>query len=99
MRELVRKGKARFVGITGLPLKVFEYVISRVSVDTILSYCHYSLNDRSLESLLGLCEQKGVGVINASPLSMGLLSQKGPPNWHPAAEEIKAACRKAAQIA
>ncbi len=99
MRELVRKGKARFIGITGLPLKVFDYVISRVPVDTILSYCHYSLNDRSLESLLTLCEQKGVGVINASPLSMGLLSQKGPPSWHPATAEIKAACREAAEVA
>ncbi len=99
MRELVRKGKARFVGITGLPLKVFEYVISRVPIDTILSYCHYSLNDRGLETLLGLCEQKGIGVINASPLSMGLLSQKGPPSWHPATEEIKAACRRAAEVA
>lgn len=34
-------------------------------------------------------QEKGVGVINASPLSMGLLTEQGPPAWHPASDEIK----------
>ena len=28
-------------------------------------------------------------VINASPVSMGLLSTRGPPVWHPATQNIK----------
>jgi aryl-alcohol dehydrogenase-like predicted oxidoreductase len=34
-------------------------------------------------------QEKGVGVINASPLAMGLLTEQGPPTWHPASNEIK----------
>ncbi len=74
LRKLQAQGKARFVGISGLPLTIFPYVIDRVEVDMILSYCHYSLNDDALAGLLPYLKQKQVGVINASPLSMGLLS-------------------------
>ena len=38
-----------------------------------------------------------VGVINASPTGMGLLTERGVPDWHPASTEIVAACRRAAQ--
>lgn len=96
LRKVVERGKARFVGITGLPLKIFSYVLDRTPVDTILSYCHYSLNDTSLEQLVPYLEEKAVGIISASPLSMGLLTERGAPAWHPAPEEIKTACAKAA---
>lgn len=39
---------------------------------------------------------KGIAVINASPLSMGLLTARGPPVWHPAKPELKARCADAA---
>jgi len=32
-----------------------------------------------------------------SPLSMGLLSLRGTPDWHPASPELKAVCKKAAE--
>lgn len=90
--KLKEAGKVRFVGITGLPLKVFSYVLDRLppkTVDVVLSYCHYSLNDTTLKPLLPYLEDKGVGVISASPLSMGLLTNQGPPEWHPAPSEVK----------
>lgn len=96
LRKLQEQGRVRFVGITGLPLKIFRYVLDRTAVDTILSYCHYSLNDSSLQDLVPYLKSKGVGVINASPLSMGLLTQRGAPDWHPADEDIRAVCAKAA---
>ena len=43
-------------------------------VDVVLSYCHHTLCDRSLEALLPYLQSKGVGVVNASPLCMGLLT-------------------------
>lgn len=96
--EKVRQaGKARFIGITGLPLKIFPYVIERAQVDTILSYCHYGLNDTSLEILLPYFQMKGIGIITAAPMGMGLLTQSGPLPWHPAGDHIKAACAKAAE--
>lgn len=48
LAALKAKGLVRFVGITGLPLGLFPYVIDRApegSVDVVLSYCHYCLND------------------------------------------------------
>ena len=97
LRKVQKQGKVRFIGITGLPLKIFCYVLERTNVDTILSYCHYSLNDISLGGLIPALEDKNVGIISASPLSMQLLTNKGAPDWHPADNEIKAACVKAAE--
>ncbi|MBW3625804.1 MAG: aldo/keto reductase [Armatimonadetes bacterium] len=97
LRRVREQGKARFIGITGLPLKIFREVLSRTEVDTILSYCRYSLNDASLESIIPFLKEKGVGIISASPLSMGLLTERGAPVWHPAPDALKAAARKAAE--
>jgi len=96
LRKLQAQGKARFVGVTGLPLKVFRVVLDRAEVDTLLSYCHSSLNDTALQSLLPFLKQKQVGIINASALSMGLLSNRGAPGWHPAPDDVKAVCARAA---
>nr|ACB11586.1 L-galactose dehydrogenase [Actinidia latifolia] len=99
LQKLKEAGKIRFIGITGLPLGVFTYVLDRVppgTVDVILSYCHYSINDSTLEDLLPYLKSKGVGVISASPLAMGLLTESGPPEWHPASPELKATCQAAA---
>ncbi len=96
LRRLKEQGKVRFIGVTGLPLKIFRYILDRAQVDTILSYCHYCLNDTALDTLIPYLKEQGVGIINASPLSMGLLSNQGAPAWHPASDEIKTACAEAA---
>lgn len=92
LQKLKQEGKTRFIGITGLPLDIFTYVLDRVppgTVDVILSYCHYGVNDSTLLDLLPYLKSKGVGVISASPLAMGLLTEQGPPEWHPASPELK----------
>jgi L-galactose dehydrogenase len=102
LHTLKAKGLVRFIGITGLPLSAFHYVLDRVpkgTVDVVLSYCHNSLNDQSLIQELLYFEEKGVGVINASPLSMGLLTKEGPPTWHPAPVVLKDLAIKAASLA
>jgi L-galactose dehydrogenase len=96
LRKLQKQGKVGFVGITGFPLKAFTYVLNRAEVDSILTYCHYSLNNTTLEKIIPVLEDRGVGIINASVLSMGLLTNRGTPPWHPASEEIKSVCAKAA---
>jgi L-galactose dehydrogenase len=90
-------GKIGYIGISGLPLKIFRYVADRAQIDFILSYCHYSLNDTSLADLVPKLKAKDIGIINASPLSMGLLTESGPPEWHPAPAAIRANCAEAAQ--
>src|SRR5256712_7760675 len=96
LRKVREQGKVRFIGITGYPLKIFRTVLDQTEVDTVLSYCRYSLNDTALETLIPYLQQKEVGIINASPLSMGLLTERGAPDWHPAPAALKAACVKAA---
>jgi L-galactose dehydrogenase len=98
LQRLKRQGLARFIGITGLPLKIFPSILDRVDrgmVDTILSFCHYELNDDSLVDLIPYLQEKGVGIINASPTGMGLLTTRGAPTWHPANNTIMDGCRKA----
>ncbi len=95
LAKLKEQGKVRAIGITGLPLKIFQGVLAEAHVDTILSYCHHCLNDTSLQSLIPLLKAREVGVINASPFAMGLLTERGPSAWHPAAAEIKSACAHA----
>lgn len=97
LRKLQQQGKVRFVGITGLPLKIFTYVADRVEIDTILSYCRYELNDTALADLVPYFQQKNIGIINASPLGMGLLTQRGAPDWHPISAEARQICAKAAE--
>ena len=81
-----------------LPLGLLDQAIKRCRLDVVVSYCHYNLHDQTLlTDLLPVAATHGVGVLNASPLSMGLLTNQGPQPWHPAGEEIKAACRTAAE--
>jgi L-galactose dehydrogenase len=92
------QGRIGHIGITGLPLKIFPAIIDRVPADvveTILSFCHYTLNDTSLEPCLPYFAGHGIGVINASPTGMGLLTHRGVPSWHPAPPQIIAASRRA----
>ena len=96
--ELRSEGVVKHVGITNLNLRHFKYVIDHVvpgTVESILSFCHYTLNDDSLSDYLDYFESRDIGVINASPFSMGLLTQRGTPDWHPAPEALKRLARKA----
>jgi L-galactose dehydrogenase len=96
LRKVQKAGKIGHVGISGLPLKIFKAVPDRVDVDALLSYCHFELNDDSLTGLIPYFKSKGIGIVNASPLGMGLLSNRGTPDWHPAPAKVKEVCAKAA---
>ncbi len=101
LHQLKSTGKARHVGITALPLKVLRDVVERTpagTVETVLSFCRYELNDTALLDLVPLLKSKDVGVINASPTGMGLLTERGTPAWHPASDTIKAGARKAVEL-
>jgi len=101
LAKLRKAGRIGAIGLTGLPLKIFPAVIDRVdagTVDVILSFCHYELNDTTLESLLPYFKERGIGVINAAPTGMGLLTERPAPAWHPASASIIAGCRRATEL-
>lgn len=90
MRALVQEGKIRNVGISGLQLKVLADVAQRGHVDTVLSYCRYNLMLRDLDKwLVPVLQPRQIGLINASPLHMRLLTTSGAPAWHPASPAVK----------
>jgi len=98
--QLRSAGRIGHIGITGLPLRVFPAVLDRAGpgvVDTILSFCRYELNDTALDSLIPYLQQRGVGIINASPTGMGLLTARGVPSWHPAPPAMLAGARRAVE--
>lgn len=100
LTELRDKGIVKHVGITNLTLHHFKYVIDHVpegTVESILSFCHYCLNDNALMDYFDYFEQNGVGIINASPFAMGLLTERGAPAWHPAPAPLQDLCRKAVE--
>lgn len=67
-------------------------------LDILLSFCQHTLqaydpvaDKTNLELFAPLLKERG-GVkqlVNASPLSMGLLTPRGPPAWHPAPKELR----------
>ncbi len=98
--ELREKGVVGHVGITDLQLENLQWVVDHAApgtVESILNFCHFTLNDDKLLDFLDYFEERGIGVINASPLSMGLLSQRGVPAWHPAPASLVEACRRAVE--
>jgi L-galactose dehydrogenase len=97
MRALQQQGKVRYIGVTGYPLDVLQGVAVEGDVDVVLSYCHYSLlNTRLACELAPAVRARGLGLINASPLHMGVLTAHGAPSWHPAPRAILTAARGAA---
>lgn len=95
LQRLRVEGKVRWIGISGLPLAIYPRLFAAAKLDVILSYCHYTLYDTTLTSLLPLCETYGVGVINASPYGMGLLTDRSLPDWHPAPQPLRDTCQRA----
>ena len=96
--DLRDQGIVKHVGITNLNLRHFKYVIDHIpegTVESVLSFCHYTLNDDALVDYLDYFESKNIGVINASPYSMGMLTERGIPDWHPAPEALKRLAKEA----
>lgn len=98
LHQLKKEGKCKAIGMSALPLNLLREVVEQCELDVVISYCHYHLQDQTLlTDLLPLCEAKNVGLMNASPLAMGLLTNQGPPDWHPASDALKTACQEAAK--
>ena len=99
LRRLQGEGKARYIGITGYPLRTLVRIAESVPVDIILSYCRYNLLIDDMDTILmPFADKAGIGVINASGLHMGILTERGAPAWHPATSAVREAGRQAAEF-
>jgi L-galactose dehydrogenase len=69
-----------------------------IQIDVVLSYCRYTLQDNTLaEYIPHFIHERRLALINAAPMSMGLLSKAGPAFWHPATDLIKSTCQNAVE--
>ncbi|HEY1187212.1 MAG TPA: aldo/keto reductase, partial [Gemmata sp.] len=99
LQDLKQEGKTRFIGMSCYPLPLLKQAIERCDLDVVISYAHCNLwNTRLLTDLMPTAEARGVGVMNASPLAMGLLTNQGPQPWFPGQPEVVETCRKAAEL-
>ena len=97
LRKIQQAGKVRFIGFSGYPMKIFKFILDQTSVDCVLSYNQYTLqNTRFADEMVPYLKAKGVGVMNAGPFSARLLTNAPLPKWLKEPEEVKAAARAAA---
>jgi L-galactose dehydrogenase len=98
LERLRDAGKIRFIGVTGYPLTALAAIAGQVHLDTVLSYCRYTLLDRALLRWAPRFHAQGTAVINASPFAMGLLSGADAPGWHPAPAPLRDAARRVTSL-
>lgn len=99
LRKIQQQGKARFIGFSGYPQKIFQFVCDQTQVDCALSYNQYTLqNTRFADETVPYLKAKGVGVLNAGPFSARLLTNAALPQWLKEPEAVKAAARAAADL-
>ena len=64
--ELKKKGIVGHVGITDLQLENLKWIIDHSepgTVESVLNFCHYCLNDEKLTDYLDYFESKNIGII------------------------------------
>ena len=103
LQELKASGRVRAIGVNGYSVELLDKLAgwpAFAGFDTVLSYGCFTLQNPGLRDAVPRLRaaNPGVGVLNASPLALGLLTPQGPPNWHPASPEVKAACAAAAEL-
>jgi aryl-alcohol dehydrogenase-like predicted oxidoreductase len=97
LRKEVEKGKVRFIGVSGYPMKIFTEMLQRADLDVVLTYNHYTLQNDMALSLIEPCGEKNVGLINAAPFSARLLTNASLPEWHKATPEVREVAARAAK--
>ena len=96
LREIQKAGKVRYVGVSGYPMKVFQFVLDRAPLDCVLSYNHYCLQNTMFGDLVPYLKEKNCGIMNAAPFCARLLTNAPLPEWHRATPEVRETVRKAA---
>ena len=99
LRKIQQAGKARFIGFSGYPQKIFRFVCDQAAVDCVLNYNQYTLQNTCFaDETIPYLQAKGIGVMSAGPFSARLLTDAALPVWLKEPENVKAAARKAAEF-
>ena len=98
LQTLKREGRIGAGGCGVYPMDLWQRILLDYEFDAVLTHNHYLLNETRLLEMLPLAQKKNIGVINASPFGMGMLTERGPAEWHPASAEIRQVFRNAAEF-
>lgn len=99
IERILESGKARFWGITGLPVRYLAQIARETNPDTVLSWAHYNLLEDEINSdLVPLAQQMEFGLMNAAPLFQRILSDQEIPSWHRSPQSVKEIQPKLLQI-
>ncbi|PRP73874.1 hypothetical protein PROFUN_16492 [Planoprotostelium fungivorum] len=104
--QLKDEGIIRNVGISGYPLPTLLRlsILIRLRLqrplDAIMSFSHSNLQNYSLADYTPhFHDSAGVkNILTASPLNMGLLTERGPPSWHPSPAGLRDTAHRAADM-
>jgi L-galactose dehydrogenase len=96
LHDLKHEGRIGGIGIGMYSIELWKRVLVNYDIDVALIHNHYCLNDDLLLELLPIADAHDVGVINGSPFASGLLTDRGPADWHPAGKEERAIFAKTA---
>lgn len=78
--DLKKAGKVRAIGVNARNLQLLLPYIATGHVDTVLAYCRYMLIDTTLiDTLAPVTRTHHIGVINGSPLGMGIMTDTPAP--------------------
>ncbi len=90
LQKVKESGKARFIGITGLPVRYLAHIARQVELDTVLSWAHFNLlEDEINDELVPLSLEKGFGLMNAAPFMQRILTDAPLPSWHRSPQQLK----------
>lgn len=98
VQELKQEGRIGSVSFGIYPMDLWKRIFPSLDIDAALVHNHYCLNDTQLLDLLPMAKEKGIGIVNGSPFSSGLLTDRGPAAWHPANAEARARFHDAAEF-
>ena len=99
LRKIQQAGKVRYIGFSGYPMKIFKFILEQTTVDCVLSYNQYTLqNTRFADEIVPYLKSKNVGVMSAGPFSARLLTNAPLPAWLKEPEAVKSAARAAAAL-
>ena len=78
LRAMRDEGLCRYIGMTGYPAPVMNAAMTQTELDVCLTYAHATLLDDTLErEIAPVADARGVGLIDAAAVALGLLTPAG----------------------
>jgi L-galactose dehydrogenase len=95
------EGLCRYIGMAGYPATTINAAMTQTDIDVCLTYAHATLLDDTLQrEIAPVAAVRGVGLINAAAVSLGLLTAGGSnlDAAHPATAVIREAAARMIEL-